>query len=371
MDSTTGKFTHNEISFSLIVEYSPNALILADQHGQIAYINRQSQKIFGYALSEIVGKPVEVLIPRRFRKAHLTLRTEYAKAPTLRRLGVGMELMTALRKDGTEFPIEIGINPIHLVDGTWFAVSISDVTARRQAEELRSMKEDMSSSDLLAVAGRSLKNPLVAITGFAEFMLETKKADPAAKQQDVDFLQGIFDASKHIFEVITGLIDSDTIQHQGLTYNHRTVDLSALCAELVRHHEELAGQKDIRLVSHIEPGIVVSGNKARLRTAFENYLNNAIKYSPPDKTVEVRLATIPGPLIEFGVKDEGPGLTEEDKGKVFGRFKKLSAKPTGGEFSSGLGLFIVKTIIGLYNGTVGCESPSGEGAYFWARLPCA
>jgi len=360
---------HDEITFSLIVNASPNAVILADENGRIGYISKQAEKFFGYSPDEIIGKPVEVLVPKRFKNAHVALRTEYAKAPVLRRMGSGMELLTARRKDGTEFPVEIGLSPIHLIDGNWIVVTIADVTARQQAEELRNVKEDLTNSDLADIASNSLKNPLMAIKGLAEFMLEAKRNDPAVEQRDIDFLEAIADASRHMSQVINGLLDSETIQKHGLIYNHLDVDLSALCDELVRCGEALARQKSIRLVSDIQPGLEIPGNKVRLQEAFWHYLSNAIKYSPPGRTVEVRLASIAGQMVEFGVKDHGPGLTDDDKTKAFGRFQKLSAKPTGGEFSSGLGLFLTKAIIELHEGTVGCESKHGEGAYFWARLP--
>ena len=87
------------------------------------------------------------------------------------------------------------------------------------------------------------------------------------------------------------------------------------------------------------------------------------------RTTAITVAALSGRMIEFGVRDEGPGLTDNDKNRVFGKFQKLSAKPTGGEFSAGLGLFLTKAIVELHQGAVGCESKPGHGAYFWARLP--
>jgi len=369
MEQKQTALRHDEITFSLIVDSSPNAVILADEQGRIGYINRQAEVFFGYTPAEIIGKPIELLVPDRFQKAHGTLRAGYAKAPSMRRMGIGMDTLTAKRKNGTEFPVEIGLSPINLVHGCWVVATIVDITDRRQAEELRILKEDLTNSDLAAIASHNLKNPLIAITGLAEFMLEAKKSDPAVPQQDIDFLQAIADASKNMSDVIKGLLDSETIEKRGLTYTHLDVDLSALCGELVRHGQTPAREKGLHLVGDIQPDIKIAGNKARLQEAFGHYVSNAIKYSPPGTTVQVRLAPVSGKMIEFGVKDEGPGLTDSDKAKAFGKFQKLSAKPTGGEFSAGLGLFLTKAIIELHKGTVGCESKPGHGAYFWARLP--
>jgi len=359
----------DEITFSRIVDSSPNAVILTDEGGRIGYANRQAENFFGYTQAELIGQSIDFLVPDRFRKVHGALRAEYAKAPVMRRMGIGMDTLVAQRKNGTEFPVEIGLSPVSLARGAWVLVTIADITDRQQAEELRILKEDLTNSDLAAIASHSLKNPLVAITGLAEFMLETRRNDPGVPQQDIDFLQAISDASKSMTEVIKGLLDSETIEKRGLTYNHDDVNLSALCDQLVRHSQGPAREKGLHLHGDIEPGLAIPGNKARLHDAFEHYISNAIKYSPPGTSVEVRLAAISKTMIEFGVKDEGPGLTESDKTKVFGKFQKLSAKPTGGEFSAGLGLFLTKAIIELHKGTVGCESRLGHGAYFWARLP--
>jgi signal transduction histidine kinase len=315
-----------------------------------------------------------MLLPVQAQSFHGAMRDAFFAKPQTRAMGAGRDL-TARRKDGAEFPVEVGLNPIQTEDGVVALASIVDITTRRQNEDLRSKQEAAEAAykakgDLLAIASHDLKNPLGAIAGLAEIMLEMKRAEPAASGQDIEFLQNICDASKQMSEVIQGILENEGIEQQVLTFDAQGVDLSALCSELIRFNESLARRKDIRLVSNIHSGIKVPGNETRLREALENYVSNAIKYSPPGKTVEVRLTALPEQnLVEFGVKDEGPGLTEDDKTKVFGKFKKLSARPTGGESSTGLGLSIVKTIVELHKGTVGCESRAGEGAYFWARLP--
>jgi signal transduction histidine kinase len=131
-----------------------------------------------------------------------------------------------------------------------------------------------------------------------------------------------------------------------------------------------AERKGITLSAVITPDIHYQGDKTRLREALDNYISNAVKYSPQGKTVTVSLTlAADGKWIEFGVRDQGPGITEEDKPQLFGKFKKLSARPTAGESSTGLGLSIVKAIVELHGGQVGCDSTPGQGAYFWARLP--
>ncbi|HEY4653703.1 MAG TPA: PAS domain S-box protein [Cyclobacteriaceae bacterium] len=125
---------HSELTFQLIVESSPNAIVLVNKEGKISYINNQTEKLFGYSKAELIGQMVEILIPQRYRDKHMGFRTDFFGSPSVRSMGAGRELF-ALRKDKTEFPIEIGLNPLITVDGTMVLASIIDITERKKAEE--------------------------------------------------------------------------------------------------------------------------------------------------------------------------------------------------------------------------------------------
>lgn len=130
----TGQIKYSELTFQLIVESSPNAIVLVNKEGKISYINSQTEKLFGYHRTELIGKKVEQLIPERFIQQHPHFRDSFFAEPAVRAMGAGRELY-ALRKDGTEFPIEIGLNPVVTVDGTLVLASIIDITERKKAEE--------------------------------------------------------------------------------------------------------------------------------------------------------------------------------------------------------------------------------------------
>jgi len=128
------KFKHTELTFQLIVDSTPNAIVLVNKEGKIAYINSQTERLFGYNKTELIGKLVEELIPSRYREKHPVFRDAFFSLPTVRSMGAGRELF-AIRKNGTEFPIEIGLNPIVTIDGTMTLASIIDITERKKAEE--------------------------------------------------------------------------------------------------------------------------------------------------------------------------------------------------------------------------------------------
>src|SRR5690349_17464491 len=121
------KFKHTELTFQLIVESSPNSIVLVNKEGKIAYVNSQTEKLFGYSKTELIGQLVEILIPQRYNQRHPEFRNIFFSTPSTRSMGAGRELF-AIRKDKTEFPIEIGLNPLVTVDGTLVLASIIDIT---------------------------------------------------------------------------------------------------------------------------------------------------------------------------------------------------------------------------------------------------
>jgi PAS domain S-box-containing protein len=128
------KFVHSELTFQLIVESTPNAIVLVNKEGKIAYVNNQTEKLFGYTKSELIGQFVEILIPQRYSPKHPDFRNNFFSTPSTRSMGAGRELF-AIRKDKEEFPIEIGLNPLVTVEGTLVLASIIDITERKKAEE--------------------------------------------------------------------------------------------------------------------------------------------------------------------------------------------------------------------------------------------
>ena len=364
----------SEDRFRQVVQSAPNAMLLVSRKGCITLANQQAITLFGYEESELLDSPVEKLIPERFRPHHGALREGFFAQPQTRYMGAGRDLV-GRRKDGSEMPIEVGLNPIPIKDDVMVLATIVDISERKAQEELRAKKDAAEAAyrakgELLAIASHDLKNPLSSIAGLAQIMLDMKMAEPNASEQDIEFLKSIQEASSHMFDVVKGILENEGLEQQGLKLTDACIDLSVLISDLAQFAAPSATRKHIQLNAVVAPDIRFTGNKTRLREAFDNYISNAIKYSPPGKAVTVSLfVTADNAWIEFGVRDEGPGLTDDDKSKLFGKFKKLSARPTGGESSTGLGLSIVKAIVELHGGHVGCDSQLGHGAYFWARLP--
>lgn len=228
-----------------------------------------------------------------------------------------------------------------------------------------------SKGEVLAVASHDLKSPLAAIAGLADVLSMMKRGEiQPDKDQELEMLQHINTTAVHMTEVVGNILLGEGLEQKGLDISEFPVDLSELTLSVIRLSEPVATKKNIRFHCDVRAGIDVKADPTRLREALDNYVSNAVKYSPAGGNVYISL--IPDDddkLVTFSVKDEGEGITEEDKAKLFTKFQKLSARPTAGESSHGLGLSIVKAIIEMHNGEVGCDSVAGHGARFWLKLP--
>jgi signal transduction histidine kinase len=261
-----------------------------------------------------------------------------------------------------------------------FVIARSSLYMRQQslaylaaAEEQRDLarKAEAAKGHLLAVATHDLKNPLSAIAGISGLWLQQRKAqakaDPA---EEAEMLETIHTSARHMSEIVRGILVNEGIEQGGLPFEPKPSDLTTLAGEVLRFNAPAAARKSITLDAALEPGLRATVDPRGMRECFDNYVSNAVKFSPPGRNVTVSLRRGPGPgEFEFAVQDQGPGLKPEDHARLFGKFARLSARPTGGEVSTGLGLSIVKAVADLHGGSVGCDSEPGRGARFWLRCP--
>ncbi|MCF7689741.1 MAG: HAMP domain-containing histidine kinase [Cephaloticoccus sp.] len=257
---------------------------------------------------------------------------------------------------------------------TAYMVSQRSRDSLRMAREQRDFarKASEAKSELLAIASHDLKNPLSAIVGMSELLLNLKRAVPDQNvvKDDVEVLETIHASSKHMSEIVRGILSNEGLEYGGLAFKPEELDLAEIVRATLKFNASAAERKKIEVVTEIPETLMVGFDPKLIREAFDNYVSNAIKYSPSGSRVAVSLGLVPGANeVEFSVQDAGPGLSREDQAKLFRKFQKLTPRPTGGESSTGLGLSIVKTIAELHHGSVGCESEPGHGSRFWLRLP--
>ncbi|MFT5619413.1 MAG: two-component system sensor histidine kinase/response regulator [Arenicella sp.] len=190
---------------------------------------------------------------------------------------------------------------------------------------------------------------------------------PQKSEEQNQLIKMVTTATDRLSQMVTGLLDINAIESGNVTMVLEKVELSAILRELEKEFSETAKKKQINL-SATKPVLCFANvDKSRIYQVFENLVSNAIKFSPKSGNVSLSLETENGKVC-FSVRDSGPGLSDEDKSKLFNKFQKLSAQPTDGEHSTGLGLSIVKRFSEAMNGEVWCESEWGNGATFFVEF---
>jgi len=240
------------------------------------------------------------------------------------------------------------------------------VELKQARQRLREMNNEKN--EFMGIVAHDLRSPLTAIYGFSEMIQQEPEMDTRELRE---FVGRIHDTAKRMSEMVQNLLDANRIERGELNLNPAPTDLSPLLSSLTEAHRVRAAAKRQTIHLESDPGPVMAFVDANVMVqVLENLLSNAVKYSPPAKNIYVRLRKR-SETVRCEVQDEGPGLSAEDQKKLFGKFARLSAKPTGGEHATGLGLSIVKKMVEAMNGRVWCESEPGKGAMFVVEFPTA
>ncbi len=218
----------------------------------------------------------------------------------------------------------------------------------------------------LGMASHDLKNPITSIRGYARILLDQGGKLP--EETRTEFLEAIHEISGHMLELLGDLLNISMIESGHLNLCLKNDSLAALVEERLRVHRFLAEKKNIVLHASLAKLPPFAFDASRIGQAIDNLLSNAIKFSPPDKNIHIALEDADG-HAKFSVRDEGPGLSEEDQGKLFGPFQKLANRPTGDEPSHGLGLAITKKMVEAHHGRLSVESAPGAGSTFSFEIP--
>ena len=243
------------------------------------------------------------------------------------------------------------------------AQSFINTIALKQLKEANDLK-----SDLLSVAAHDLKNPLNTIINLSNVM--RKELENGNTLDLFEMINNIGDISEHMLKLIIELLNSNVIESGNIKIRKQLTDIFELVNVVVYMNKTLADKKCqvINLLADRNEEYIVNADALKIRESLENLVSNAIKYSPFNSYIDVIIIKINN-YIRIEVKDQGPGLLPDDKDKLFGKFQRLSAQPTGNESSTGLGLYIAKQIIELHDGKIWAESEYGKGSSFFIELP--
>lgn len=223
---------------------------------------------------------------------------------------------------------------------------------------------DEEKNNLIKILAHDLRTPINHVQGLAQIFL---LSNANLKEEDRLIIQRINDASIRLNKMITNILDIDSIENNRVKLFMDKVALAPLLIQVVKSFEKQALRKDIAITLDQNPDVSIEGDTLFLIQVLENLISNALKFSDKGKEIKVSSRS-QGDSVLISVKDQGPGLTEDDQRLLFKKFQRLSAKPTDGENSTGLGLSIVKKYVELMNGVVWCESEPGKGAEFLIKF---
>lgn len=354
-----------EDNFRLVVESAPSGMVMVNAQGKIMLVNSLIEQMFGYSRDELLQQPIECLVPERFQHKHPQLKISYLSNPQTRAMGAGRDLF-ARRKDGTEFPVEIGLNPIETPEGPMVLSSIVDITARKHSEaELERLNQQLvtQNQELEAYAyavSHDLRAPLRAIHNYADFLLEDFSTQISPEQQE--HLQGMTTAVREAEELVSDLLELTRLDTTDSPPQHcRVGELIQKILHTLDSHENL----HIRMPDEW-PTILC--HEHLLRQIFQNLILNGIKFNQSSpKQIELSWEKEKHGFLRFSIRDNGIGIAPQYQNQIFHIFQRLH---TTREFEgTGIGLAIVKKAVTKLGGDVRVESAVGEGSLFSFTLP--
>jgi PAS domain S-box-containing protein len=371
--SKEGALRESEGKFRLAVEASPSGIVLVDREGKIVLVNAYAEKLFGYRREELVGKLVDVLVPERYRATHPAHRSKFLNAPKVRAMGDGRELF-ARRKDGSEFPVEIGLNPIETADGTLVLAAVADISARKQVElealrhrdELGHLSRVAAMGQLAASIAHELNQPLSGITSNASAGQRFIDRGNVDLQELRDLLGDIIADGRRAGDVIRGL---QSMVKKEVRVRHR-VDLNDLVMNVVRMVNPNAMLQSCQLETLLQPSLPeIEADPVQLQQVLLNLIINAFDAMNDTAIGERRVVIVTerngDGAVCTSVRDYGPGISKKVGERVFEQFFSTKARGLG------MGLSIARSIIESHGGTIRAENAEGGGARFHFTLPAS
>lgn len=364
-----GAARNAEEHLSRLALIAADAIVMADKDQRILMFNPSATNIFGYSEAEVMGQPLDLLIPDRFVAVHRRHVEEFRTAPEMSRNVMRPRDVYGRRKDGSEFPAEASIAKMRQGGDWFFTVILRDVTERKLAERslarytqaLERSNEELQ--DFALVASHDLQEPLRKVLAFGGLLRQ--RVGDSLDEESRDFLKRMEDAAGRMQRLTASLLDLARVQTQGRPFE--ATDLSSVAAEAASDLEARVRETDASI--EIDPLPTVVADPSQLHRLFQNLLGNALKFRDPERRPRIHISSEPleGGYWRIVVEDNGIGFDEKYANRIFRPFQRLrrSEQVEG----SGMGLAICSRIVTRHGGEITARSQPGVGSRFMVTLP--
>ncbi|MFZ3206359.1 MAG: PAS domain S-box protein [Pseudomonas sp.] len=374
-----------EQRFRLVVEASPNAIVLVDSKGLISMVNQQTEQMFGHARQELLGQPVEMLLPMDLRHGHMAFRRGYQDNPEPRRMGNNRDLF-GQHRDGRLIPLEVGLSPIRSGEETLVQAVIIDISERKAAEQrLRDQAEQLIlanryKSEFLANMSHELRTPLNSILILSDQLRQNSAGNLTSKQaKHADIVHR---AGSDLLQLINSVLDLAKVESGRMQIKLEPLNVQEMLVELDASMRPLAELKGLQLHTQLEPGVPrdIHSDRARLHQILRNLLSNSLKFTERGE-VSLTVACEPDGRdgrdgrddgrvqLNFSVRDTGIGIAPEHHEQIFQAFQQIDGSTSRRFGGTGLGLAITRKLAQALDGEVSLQSTPGQGSCFTVHVP--
>ena len=349
-----------EARLRAIVDTAPDGIVSIGSDGTIESANSAMEHLTGYDSGMLVGADIDTVLPNLLTGGGSDSGSTPVRSGERRVFGVGREFY-AVRKDGAKVPVEVSLSLINVGDQHIFTGIVRDITQRREAEQR--VKEFYST------VSHELRTPLTAIRT-ALGLLEATVTEHLTPQLKPVLAIASREADR-LIRLINDILDIRKIEAGKMDLSLSRLAPGAVVERAVHSFESLAAEASVTLSTSVETSSLILADSDRLQQVFTNLLSNALKWSPPDSSIEIRVFEKQS-RCRFEVKDQGPGIPENQVTRLFGRFERITSADGTTKEGTGLGLAIAKGIVEQHGGNIGLNVSSREkGSLFWFELPLA
>jgi protein-histidine pros-kinase len=370
----------SEARKAAIFDTALDSIISIDHEGKIIEFNTQAEQTFLYRRDAVIGQPMaELIVPARLRAKHLEALARYLATGSGSIIGKRVEL-TALRGDGSEFPVELTLTSIATKSRPIFTAYIRDLTEQKKQEAIRERSRELEQqnlhiqeanrlkSEFLANMSHELRTPLNGVIGFAEFLIDGKAGAINSEQQE--YLNDILTSGRHLLQLINDVLDLAKIEAGKMELDPETFSIKKAAEEVCTVMRPLASNRSITINLEAAPDAdIVTLDQRKVKQIFYNLLSNAVKYSREGGQVNLLVNADSKQRIRIQVRDYGIGIRKDDLPRVFREFEQLDSGASRRYPGTGLGLALTKKMIELHNGSIAVDSEFGAGSIFTVSLP--